>query len=422
MFAPETKDFISVFRPSFEQFLASVDAPDPHTVVFRMKKPWAPFLAAYGRIRVQPKHVLGGVDPKQLNTHPFWSAPTVNSGPFRFVRWDKGQQVVLTRNDRYWRGPTLLDGYVMKLVPNAVVLAEQLRTGEVDVAQPDATAWPGLATATNIVRKSFVLPGATWYLYNLDPAKPSYQLFADKNVRKALQLGLDRVRIARTIYFEQAVVGDSELPLVNWAYNPNVQPTYPFDKARAAAMLDAAGWPVGPDGIRAKGGAKLSFEILTNAGNKVRENILVAMQAMWKDIGVNATPRPIQNSQLVAQLTSIRTFDAMLRVALANSPEPDELLGGFFTSSGIATGGLNGMHYSNPQVDRLIDQAAATDKIAARKNLYAQVQNILSDELPVAPLVYQKGVWGINKRVNGWNVGPYNTTNNRPWIKDVWLS
>jgi peptide/nickel transport system substrate-binding protein len=422
MSSPDTKEFVSLFRPAFEQFLASVESPDPATVVFRLKKPWAPFLAEYGRIRIQPKHVLGAISPKALNTHPFWTAPTVSSGPFKFVRWDKGQQVVLTRNERYWRGPTMLDGYVMKLVPNAVVLAEQLRTGEVDVAQPDATAWPSLANAKNIVRKSFVLPGATWYVYNLDPAKPSYRLFGDKNVRKALQHALDRVRIARTVYFEQAVVGDSELPSVSWAFNAHLHHAYPFDKRRAEALLDAAGWAKGADGIRAKGGTKLAFEILTNAGNKVRENILVAMQAMWKDVGVDATPRPIQNSQLVAQLTSIRTFDVMLRVALANSPEPDELLGGFFTTSGTATGGLNGMHYSNPEVDKLIDQAAATTSVSTRKDIYARVQDVLSDDLPAAPLVYQKGVWGINKRVIGWNVGAYNTTNNRPWIKDVWLA
>ncbi len=422
MFSSETKDFISLFRPAFEQFLSSVDAPDPATVVFRLKKPWAPFLAGYGRIRIQPKHVLGDISPRALNTHAFWSAPTVSSGPFKFEKWDKGQQVVLARNDRYWRGPALLDGYVMKLVPNAVVLAEQLRTGEVDVAQPDATAWVNLATAKNIIRKSFLLPGATWYVYNLDPAKPSYRLFGDKNVRKALQYALDRVRIARTIYFEQAVVGDSELPSVSWAYNSHLRYTYPFNKKRAEELLDAAGWVRGADGVRAKGGTKLAFEILTNAGNKVRENILVAMQAMWKDVGVDATPRPIQNSQLVAQLTSIRTFDVMLRVALANSPEPDELLGGFFTTSGMATGGLNGMHYSNPEVDKLIDQAAGTTSPSVRKEIYGRVQDVLSDDLPAAPLVYQKGIWGINKRVVGWNVGPYNTTNNRPWIKDVWLA
>ncbi|HET9002023.1 MAG TPA: peptide ABC transporter substrate-binding protein [bacterium] len=422
MFVPETKDFISLFRPALEQFLSSVDAPDPATIVFRLKKPWAPFLAEYGRIRIQPKHMIGAVSPKALNTHPFWSAPTVSSGPFKFVKWDKGQQVVLARNDRYWRGPALLDGYVMKLVPNAVVLAEQLRTGEVDVAQPDATAWVSLASAKNIVRKSFLLPGATWYVYNLDPTKPSYKLFGDKNVRKALQYSLDRVRIARTIYFEQAVTGDCELPSVSWAYNSHLHNTYPFNKNRAEELLDAAGWVRGADGVRAKGGTKLAFEILTNAGNKVRESILVAMQGMWKDVGVDATPRPIQNSQLVAQLTSIRTFDVMLRVALANSPDPDELLGGFFTTSGTVTGGLNGMHYSNPEVDKLIDQAAATTSPSVRKEIYARVQDLLSDDLPAAPLVYQKGVWGINKRVVGWNVGPYNTTNNRPWIKDVWLA
>jgi len=422
MSAPDTKEFISLFRPAFEQFLASVDAPDPGTVVFRLKKPWAPFLAEYGRIRIQPKHVLGAVGPKALNTHPFWSAPTVSSGPFKFVKWDKGQQVVLTRNPNYWRGPTYLDGYVMKLVPSAVVLGEQLRTGEVDVAQPDVSAWVRLEGAKNVVRRSFYLPAANWYVYNLDPAKPTYKFFGDKNVRKALQYALDRQRIARTVYFGHAAVGDAELPPVSWAYTPRVASAYPFDKNKAEALLEAAGWVKGADGIRAKDGTRLAFEVLTTAGNDVRVNSLLAMQAMWKEIGVEATPRPVQQSQLVAQLSSIRTFDMMLRVALSNSPDPDELLGSFFPTAAMATGGLNGMRYSNPEVDKLIDQAVATTDIPTRKKLYARLQDVLSDDLPAAPLVYQKAFWGINRRVVGWNIGPYNTTNNRPWIKDVWLT
>src|SRR5260370_31031063 len=85
-----------------------------------------------------------------------------------------------------------------------------------------------------------------------------------------------------------------------------------FDKAKAESLLDRAGWAKGSDGIRAKGGQKLKFTMITNAGNKQRESMLTVMQQSWKDIGVDATPSPIQFPQLVSQLASIRPFDIFL--------------------------------------------------------------------------------------------------------------
>ncbi len=420
MSAPDTKDFLSRHRGDLEPFIQSVEAPDPQTVVFKMKKVFASFIDSHCRYGVIPKQKLGSVPLKALNTHDFFTAPDVASGVMKFLKWDKGQQVVLARNDSYWGGKSNLDQYIYKVVPDAVVLAQQLKTGEIDIGQPDPSQWDNLATAANINRVKFVTDSYTFYMFNLDPAKDPSKIFGDKNVRHALQLALDRKSMAQAVFFGQAVPGDSPWVSVNWAHDPKTDNKYPFDKAKAEQLLDAAGWAKGPDGIRAKGGVKMKFEMNTNVGNKVRENLLVSMQEQWKAIGVDAQPRNIQFAQLVTNIRSIRSFSIIL-IGIANSdPDPDQ--SNLWTSSGIGASGLNGMDYMNPQVDQMMEQARSITDRSKRKDLYSKIQEILLEDLPAPILFYPNSLWGINKRVVNWKVGPYNTYQGRPWFKDVFVT
>ncbi|HKW70172.1 MAG TPA: ABC transporter substrate-binding protein [Candidatus Dormibacteraeota bacterium] len=420
MFLPETKDFVSRYRADLEGYLQSVTATDPQTVVFKFSKVQASFLDSHCRRGILPKHILGSVAPKALNTHDFMSGPTVATGVFKFVRWDKGQQVVLGRNDNYWGGPAYLDQYIFKVVTDAVVLAQQLKTGELDVGQPDASQFDNLQTQTNLKAMSFVNPGFVYYQFNLGQGTTGSQLFGDKNVRKALHTALDRTAMARAAYFGQAVPADSFLPPTTWAYNANVTPKYTFDKAKAEQLLDSSGWAKGSDGIRVKGGQKLSFEINTNSGNKVRENLITIMQQQWHDIGVDAKPRPIAFQTLVTQIRATHTFQIIL-IGIANSDtDPDATT--LFTTKGIGSGGLNGMQYINPQVDQLMADALKTPDRSKRKPLYAQIQDIIADDLPAPILFYPKYLWGINNRVKNFKVGSYNTYQGRPWMKDVFVT
>ena len=420
MFLPETKDFVSRYRSDLEGYLQSVTAPDKQTAVFKFSKVQASFLDSHCRRGILPKAVLGSVAPKALNTHDFFSAPTVTNGVFKFVKWDKNQQVVLARNDNFWAGASHLDQYIYKVVSDAVVLAQQLKTGEIDVGQPDKSQWDNMKTVTTITTQTFVRPSFDYYLFNLGPGTLGSQLFSDKNVRKALHMALDRVAIAKAVYFGLATVADSVQVPINWAYNPNVTPKYKFDKAAAEKLLDDAGWTKGSDSIRAKGGVKMKFELNTNSGNKVRESLIQVMQQQWKDIGVEATPRPIAFQTLVTQLRSTHTFQVIMLGIASSDTDPDQTT--LWGSKGIGAGGLNGMQYKNAQVDQLLADALTTTDRAKRKPLYNQIQNILADELPAPILFYSNYLWGISKRVKNFNVGPYNTYQGRSWMKDVFVT
>jgi peptide/nickel transport system substrate-binding protein len=183
-------------------------------------------------------------------------------------------------------------------------------------------------------------------------------------------------------------------------------------------MLDSAGWAPGADGIRAKGGQKLSFEMITNKGNKTREAIIQIMAESWKQIGVDAQVKLIQFSDYVKTRQTL-DFDIVLG-GITYGVDPSDI-NSMYEAKFIGKG-ANRMGYRNPQVDDSLEKAVGMTDRAKRKDLYVQVQKMVMEDMPVGPLVLSKGLWGISKRVVNFNVGPFNRFASRPWLKDVWVT
>ncbi len=223
--------------------------------------------------------------------------------------------------------------------------------------------------------------------------------------------------MAKAVYFGQAVPADSVLPPTTWAYNPNVSPKYPFDKAAAEKLLDDAGWAKGGDGIRAKGGVRMSFEVNTNSGNKVRENLIQVMAQQWKDIGIDCTPKPIDFGALVDQIIHTRTFDVFL-VGFGPFTDPDQSQ--LFHSRNAVDGGFNGFDFKNADVDKLMDDGVATLDRAKRIAIYKQYQSKMNELCPAPAIVFGNGLSGVSKRVQGTAYGTF--VGLTQFIKDVWVT
>jgi peptide/nickel transport system substrate-binding protein len=416
---PAYKAVSSPRRGDLSKYIAKIDTPDPQTVVITTTSVFAPFLANHSLYGILPKHVLGSLDPKAINTADFNTAPSVTNGAFKFVSWEKGQQVTLARNDNYWAGPANLDQWIYKVLPDSVAVTNQLKTGEIDIGPVDPGQFDALKTTSTVTLGEFPVPTFTFYAYNLDPAKPAGQLFGDKAVRQALLYALDRQSVVSAIYFGHGSVANSVEPPTSWAYKATPTVVYNFDKAKAESMLDAAGWAKGSDGIRAKNGLKLKFTMITNAGNKQRESMLQVMQQSWHDIGVEATPSLIQFPQLVSQIVSIRTFDLFL-VGFNWGADPD--VSPLYHSRNAAPGGFNGADFKNDQADSLLDQALGTLDRGKRKDLYGQFQDLMSDLVPSPVILFNTGIYGVNTRVQGTDFGPFNQFAQRPWSHNVWVT
>jgi peptide/nickel transport system substrate-binding protein len=426
MYDPAYKKVNSPRRGDLEKYLDSVTAKDKYTVIFKTKSVFAPFAPTHLLYAILPKHVLGSLSADEINTAPWNSAPTVTNGAFTFVKWDKGAQVTLAKNPKYYRGAPHLDGYVFKIGTVSTEVLNQMKTGEIDVGFPgigpvDPSQYDSAKSVDNINVYSYPRLSFDFFLFQLDPAKPASKFFGDKTVRQALVYALDRKAIAHALYFDQATVANTTMPPASWAYNKDNQPVYTQDKAKAQSMLDAAGWTAGAGGTRQKGGVPFKFEMITNAGNKVRENLLVVLQQQWKDVGIDATPKYVDfNKVLVPALTNTRQFDVLM-VGFSWSVDPDQSQ--VWHSRNAGPGGFNGMGYKNPDLDKVMDDAVATLDQAQRKQLYFKMQQILAEDQPAPVLVFPNGILSLNKRIQNWQYGTFiGQTGRRVFMKDVFVS
>ncbi|MDQ6790590.1 MAG: ABC transporter substrate-binding protein [Candidatus Dormibacteraeota bacterium] len=424
MYAPEWKGAKARYRPQAEQYIQSVTAADPQTVVIKTTKVFAPFLITFctgtsGTGGILPKHVWEKLRPEAMPSSEMNNLPTVVSGAMAPVKWDKGSQYVIKRNDNWFRGKTYIDQHVFKVTPSFVANANLLKTGEIDIGVVDNSVWDDLGNSQSVNRVGFTRPSYDYYLHNLDASKtPKAAIFGDSQVRKALYTALDKKKIADKVYFGQATPADSIMSSAQWAHTtPKTQ--YPYDLAKANKILDDAGWKKGPDGIRSKGGVKMEWELRTNAGNAVRETLITVLADQWKQIGANVATKPVQFPQLVTQLSQTRDFE-MILLGISENADPDQTQ--YYKSTSIGNGALNGSGYKNPEIDSLLDEGVQTVDRNKRKDVYAKIQDILMQDLPTPLVTYPKGLWGISKRVQNFGVGPWNQYGARPWYKDVYVS
>jgi peptide/nickel transport system substrate-binding protein len=380
----------------------TLEATDDKTITVKLKVPNAAFLVSNMIYNIIPQHVLKDVDAKGLAQDAFSTGQkgrTIGTGPFMFDEWVKDDHMTLTKNANYWEGEPNLDKYIYKVVPDQNVLVQQLKTGEIDYGTVTEESVDELSKRDDLNIVQYDTFGFTFYSYQLDTAKTN--LFQDKAVRQALFYALDRKAMIDAIRYGIGKVAVGTMPVVSWAYNPDgITNKYDHDVDKAKKLLDDAGWKAGSDGIRAKDGTKLAFEVYTNSGNKVREQYLTVMQQQWKEIGVDMTPKTEEWNAFLDRITGTKDFQIFL-VGFNWDTDPDQTT---MWATDSYTGGFNMNKYSNPKVDDLLKQGLATTDQAKRKDIYTQMQNIVMDDLPSPIMDFPKGIYGVNKRVH--NVFP----------------
>jgi peptide/nickel transport system substrate-binding protein len=412
---PAYTDFSSVQRGLVGNTLQSVQTPDPLTVIFTTKAANAGFLANGATLSILPKHILGTLNGKQLMTTEFNTAPQVASGVFKFVKWDKGQEVRLARNDSYWAGPSYLDTYVRKVLASDNAVATQLRLGEIDMGQVVGTELAGLKDNTDLNLVRYVARAFWYYQTQVGPTRP----FADKAVRQALRWAIDVEKIKKVAFADEAQVMSTHLPSWSWAADKNPTVKYSYDPDKAKQLLDSAGWRVGSSGIREKGGRPLMFVISAGTGQNEATLSSQILQEQWKAIGADVEVKLKAAAQLSIDTLQNHDFDVLV-ANIATSLDPD-FASQLYQSAGAVPGGANRGDYKNPTVDKLFDDARSTTDQAKRTDFYRQLQQILLEDLPLTPLVLPLATMGLRKRVNGVKYSLFADAGQRPWMKDVWV-
>jgi peptide/nickel transport system substrate-binding protein len=379
--------------------ISSVDTPDPLTAIVHYKEIYAPFDIQFIRGTL-PKHLLAGRDidrAQDYNRNP------LGTGPYRVAEWRAGEYILLERVAHYWRGDAYphIKRLLFKFIPNTNTRINQLESGEVHVvALVPWDKYREIAAVPSIVVHR--TPGNAYEHVTLN--ERHFPPFADVRVRRALVQALDRERFTATILDGLAPVAHGPIQPVSWAYTDRVT-RYPFNPARAGALLDDAGWVAGPGGIRQRDGRPLSFTLITQAGYAVRENVAQAIERQLRDVGVDVKVELHDGTALSAIWFEGR-FDAMLHWwQMPSDPE----LTTFFAADRTPPAGRNINFFRDEELTRVLYASDRTVDRAERTRLLHRAQAIVADAAPEIPLYTVTRLDAVPARLEHFKGNPTNT-------------
>lgn len=341
--------------------IAAVTATDDRTVEIRFDR-WYPsqFYDATYQVQVLPAHLLKELAPEAVATSAFARAP-VGDGPFRWVRSVPGQFVELAADRDYFLGAPRLDRVIFRPAADGNARMNLLLSGEGDALEnilPVANQ-ERVRADTNLRLLAVPSFSLGYFLYNQrDPADTSRPnpILADRRVREALTLAIDRQGMARSAFGPAAQVPIGPASLSLWVRLTG--PAAGQDVAAARRLLDAAGWGAGgSDGIRTKDGRRLSLDLIFPNTSMARRQIALQAQAQWQAVGVDAQLEPLDFPTYIQRRNGGR-FDLDL-TAVNQDPSPTGLTQSW-SCAGI--GGSNVAHYCDPGVDSLMAEATASPR------------------------------------------------------------
>lgn len=372
-----------------------IERRDAYTIVVHLKRPFAPFVATFFTMAnhtncILPKHLLARYP--NINRVAYNSMP-IGTGPFRIARYDKGSEVVFVANPHYWRGPPKLRRIEYHIVESDSTMLTLLQSHAIDfyyrAGESQAPSLHGIP-GTRVV----LTPFTRFADLGFNGSRPG---LSDVRVRRALAYATNRRALIDKVTHGIAMPGDSDQPPFSWAYDPAVT-RYPYDPARAAALLDAAGWHAGPNGIRRKNGLPLRLLLVGFTGSATASDAEVLVQEEWRQVGVDVEIKNYSSSQLYATLggggiEQSGKFDVAFE-NWANGTDPDDSI--LFRCDMAPPAGWNIYHLCDRRLDRALILGMTHYDTPTRKKMYGRVQRIISQQLPILVLWYQRQFDVIN--------------------------
>jgi len=380
---------------------------DPRTVTLRFDRVTFDF-AAMGDFQPLPAHIerpIWQADPRayrtrtQYDTNP--SNPGLWSGPYRVASVQPGSGVNLERNAAWNGAAPAFRSIRIRTVENTTALEAQLLSGQLDMIAgelglPVEQAAALARRAPTRFRFEF-RPGLIYEHIDTNLDNP---ILSDRRLRQALLLALDRPRIVAQLFEGRQTVAHGLVNPLDAMADPDVR-QYPYDPARAAALLEEAGWRLAPDGIRRNpAGERLSLELMTTAGNRSREQVQQVLAAMWRAVGIEARIRNEPPRVFFAETLSRRRHQALAMFAWISSPENVPRASLHSDEIPRAERNFSGQNYPgfrNPETDALLEALPIELDPEARRPLWNRLQAIYAEELPSLPLWFRQDahIWPV---------------------------
>ena len=362
-------------------YIRSVEAPDQRTVIVTLTKPWVGLLSNLVPVAIIPKDSY-----ESQKEHP------VGTGPFKFVRYDNTQQVCdVEAFPEYWDGPAKLQHVRVRVIADMNAMQAELQAGRVDIAPMPTSLSPDavkrLEQDPNLQVQSF--PGSNVVLLTLNTSSPPLD---NVKVRQAIAYAIDRESMIRSLLLGFGKIAHSIIPEESWAYSTGQ--TYSYDPATAKRLLSEAG-------VRIDKPIDYKISGSSIAGRQYGGVI----QNYWKEAGI---PVEIQTPELNTLLDELRRGNFQIAYSQWVGGNQDPIFyKDLFATSEIPSQtrpSRNRSRYSNPELDKLLDEAVNTFDRQRGRELYVKIQEIVSRDVPIFPLWYQSNIVIARKNVGNIQV------------------
>jgi peptide/nickel transport system substrate-binding protein len=385
-YAAQTSPEVGWTGASFKEHIKDVQVVDPRTVSFRFDRAYPEMLADAVEGGILPEHVFSKIPFSAWRTHD-WSQVNIGSGPFLLQSWRPGEEIVLVRNPRYLvPDRPLLDKVVVRIVPDVGNLETQLAAGTLDYVEgvPPQDA-KRLAGTPGVTLSAFDNPMFDYVGWN-GAKKP----FDDPDVRRALTLAIDRKAIVDDLLYGYGRISTGPLLSTWWAADPTLA-AYPYEPDEARRILEAKGY---------NAGHPLSFELTTNAGNRVREAVTLKIQEQLARIGVNVAPRSFE-MKAFRERNVAGNYDAYVAGWRFNGKLD---LASIFGSKAVPPAGSNVVAYRSPEADMLLAAIGEASDWTQAKAAYAKFARRIHEDQPYTFLYEGKKIAAFGPRVRGLRI------------------
>ncbi|MDP9192245.1 MAG: ABC transporter substrate-binding protein [Acidobacteriota bacterium] len=359
-------------------------------VVFRERL--AAQLIRFNDVLVVPEHVYSiGDFRKGFNDR------AVGSGPYALVRREAGKEVVLQRRKDYWGVRPHIETVMFKVVDDHGTAFNALKLGDLDESLITSDTW--LRESKNPQTTQLINFQRFYTLnYNYIAWNNRNPILKDKSVRRAMSMCIPLDVVVQELFQGTARAMSGPFTADEWAYNPTV-PVIKYDPPEAQRLLAAAGWKdTNGDGVLDKDGKPFQFSLIAMTGGATSKQIAQLVQSELKKIGVQADINMMEGGLAISSLMKGNFDAAYLSWDLDADPDPHAI---FHSSSFPGSGGQNFVFYSNPEADRIIEEARHELDLSKRKDLYWRLHEIMAEDQPYTWIVQVSAKWGLNRRVQG---------------------
>jgi len=347
-----------------------------------------------------PAHLERAVfeaDPKTYRNRTLYvTAPDTAGlyfGPYRVTGTETGVSITLEPNP-HWKGKQPdFERILIRAIGNTAALEANLRSGAVDyVAGELGLSLDQTLALEKRARGRYRFEYRPGLIYEHLDAKLDHPALKDRRVRQALLLGANREAISVALFGGRQPVAQGPIAPEDPSFAPD-SPRYPYDPERAAALLDEAGWTRDGDGPRRNAaGETLALDLMTTAGNRLRELTQQALQSDWAKLGIEARIRNQPARVFFGETVSKRQVNGLAMYAWLSSPENPPrttLHSEMIPTEANGWAGQNYPGYANPEMDKLIDAVETELDVEKRRALWAEIQRIYATDLPALPLYYR---------------------------------